>query len=220
MCGFSTPGPFGSVAAYASQPRVGQSNIRKVRLADGAVLQSQAISPGMFGEGIVNWGGEIISLTWQDRVGFRWDLKTLTLKSSFSYPGEGWALTQNGKALIMSDGTSTLRVLDPKTFKLVRKVPVIADGKPVANLNELEWVKGEVLANIWQTNLIARIDLRTGAVKGWIDLSSLPEATRRRGADAVLNGIAYDKDGDRLFVTGKNWPHLYEITLTPAKGSR
>ena len=207
-------------ALFESTGLVGQSNIRKVRLADGAVLQSQAISPAMFGEGIVNWGGEIISLTWQDRVGFRWDLKTLTLKSSFSYPGEGWALTQNGKALIMSDGTSTLRVLDPKTFKLVRKVPVIADGKPVANLNELEWVKGEVLANIWQTNLIARIDLRTGAVKGWIDLSSLPEATRRRGADAVLNGIAYDKDGDRLFVTGKYWPHLYEITLTTAKGSR
>ena len=207
-------------ALFESTGLVGQSNIRKVRIADGAVLQSQAISPGMFGEGIVNWGGEIISLTWQDRVGFRWDLKTLTLKSSFSYPGEGWALTQNGKTLIMSDGTPALRVLDPKTFKVLRKIPVTAEGKPVANLNELEWVKGEVLANIWQTNLIARIDPRTGAVKGWIDLSSLPEATRQRNADAVLNGIAYDKAGDRLFVTGKNWPHLYEITLTPAKGSR
>jgi len=205
---------------FESTGLVGQSNIRRVRLADGAILQSQAISPAMFGEGIVNWGGEIISLTWRDQVGFRWDLKTLTLKSSFTYPGEGWALTQNGKHLIMSDGTPTLRVLDPRTLKVVRRIPVTADGKPVVNLNELEWVKGEVLANIWQTNVIARIDPATGRVKGWIDLSGLPEASRRRDADAVLNGIAYDKAGDRLFVTGKNWPRLYEITLTPAKAAR
>jgi glutamine cyclotransferase len=139
------------------------------------------------------------------------------MKSSFAYPGEGWALTRNDKTLIMSDGTPVLRVLDPKTFKVLRKIRVTAEGQPVANLNELEWVKGEVLANVWQTNRIARIDPATGAVKGWIDLTGLPETVRRRGADDVLNGIAYDAKGDRLFVTGKNWPHLYEIKLKPAR---
>jgi len=204
---------------YESTGLVGQSNIRRVRLNDGAVLQSQTISPSLFGEGIVNWGGEIISLTWQDKVGFRWDLKTFALKSTFTYPGEGWALTQNGKQLIMSDGTPDLRFLDPKTFRIVRKLRVTAEGQPVANLNELEWVKGEVLANIWQTNTIARIDPQTGKVTGWIDASALPEARSRRNADAVLNGIAYDKATDRLFVTGKNWPRLYQVTLVQ-KGAR
>lgn len=198
---------------YESTGLEGQSNIRRVRLRDGAVLQSQTISPSLFGEGIVAWNGEIISLTWRDQVGFRWDLKTFALKKSFSYPGEGWALTHNGKHLIMSDGTPFLRVLDPRTFKEVRRIRVTAEGRPVANLNELEWVKGEVLANIWQTNLIARIDPATGQVKSWIDLSGLPETLRRRDAEAVANGIAYDAKGDRLFVTGKNWPRLYEIGL-------
>jgi glutaminyl-peptide cyclotransferase len=205
---------------YESTGRVGQSNLRRVRLRDGAILQRQPISPSLFGEGIVNWGDEIVSLTWQDQVGFRWDLKTLRMKSSFRYPGEGWALTQNGKHLIMSDGTPYLRILEPRTFKEVRRVRVTADGRPVANLNELEWVKGEVLANVWQTNLIARIDPTSGAVKGWIDLSGLPEAQSLRGRDAVLNGIAWDREHDRLFVTGKNWPHLYEVTLTPPKARR
>ncbi len=197
----------------------GQSNIRRVRLKDGAVLQSTPIAPSLFGEGVVNWGDELISLTWRDQVGFRWDLKTLTLKSSFSYPGEGWALTQNGRYLIMSDGTPFLRFLDPRTFKEIRRLKVTAEGRPVIYLNELEWVKGEILANIWQTNLIARIDPQTGAVKGWIDLTGLPETLRRRDADAVANGIAYDAKQDRLFVTGKYWPRLYEIGLKP-KGSR
>ena len=120
----------------------------------------------------------------------------------------------------MSDGTPVLRVLDPKTLKVVRRIRVTAEGQPVANLNELEWVKGEILANIWQTNAIARIDPKTGVVRGWIDLSGLPETRSRRDADAVLNGIAYDKGKDRLFVTGKNWPHLYEIALTPPKAGR
>lgn len=197
----------------------GQSNIRRVRLKDGAVLQTASISPTLFGEGVVNWGDELISLTWRDQVGFRWDLRTFALKSTFSYPGEGWGLTQNGKHLIMSDGTTFLRFLDPKTFREVRRLRVTAEGRPVIYLNELEWVKGEILANIWQTNLIARIDPQTGAVKGWIDLTGLPETLRRRDADAVANGIAYDAKQDRLFVTGKNWPRLYEIGLK-AKGAR
>jgi glutamine cyclotransferase len=205
---------------FESTGLVGQSNIRRVRLSDGAVLQSQATPPAMFGEGIVNWSGEIISLTWRDQVGFRWDLKTLAMKSSWSYAGEGWALTQNGVNIFMSDGTPVIRVLDPKTLKVVRRIRVTAEGQPVANLNELEWVKGEILANVWQTNTIARIDPRTGVVRGWIDLSGLPETRSRRDADAVLNGIAYDKARDRLFVTGKNWPRLYEIKLTPPKARR
>ncbi|MDB5461739.1 MAG: Glutamine cyclotransferase [Phenylobacterium sp.] len=197
----------------------GRSTIRKVRLKDGVVLQSQSIAPNLFGEGIVNWGDEIISLTWRNEVGFRWNLKTLARKATFHYRGEGWALTQNGKNLIMSDGSPTLRVLDPVTLREVRRIAVTADGQPVFNLNELEWVKGEILANIWQTNQIARIDPQTGAVKAWIDLTGLPETLRSRDADAVLNGIAYDGEHDRLFVTGKNWPHLYEIRLTPPKGA-
>ena len=202
---------------YESTGLVGQSNIRRVRLLDGAVVQSQAIAPSLFGEGIVAWDGEILSLTWRDQVGFRWDLKSFAMKSSFSYPGEGWALTHDGTHLIMSDGTPVLRVLDPKTLKVLRRITVKAAGQPVMNLNELEFVKGEVLANIWQTNVIARIDPKTGAVKGWIDVSALPEARNRRDPDAVPNGIAYDKAKDRLFLTGKNWPHLYEVTLVPPK---
>jgi len=205
---------------YESTGMEGQSTIRHVRLKDGAVLQSVAISPQMFGEGIVNWGGEIVSLTWRDQVGFRWDLKSFALRGSFSYPGEGWALTQDGKHLIMSDGTPVLRVLEPRTLKVVRRIKVTADGQPVMNLNELEWVKGEILANIWQTNRIARIDPASGRVKAWIDLGNLPEAQRRTDPDSVLNGIAYDREHDRLFVTGKNWPHLYEIRLTSAQGPR
>jgi glutaminyl-peptide cyclotransferase len=203
---------------YESTGIPGQSTIRRVRLSDGRVLQSQAIPPQMFGEGIVNWGPEIVSLTWQDQTGFRWDLKTFTKTSTFHYPGEGWALTQDGVHLIMSDGTPSLRILDPATFKELRRVPVTADGRPVANLNELEWVKGEVLANIWQTNRIARIDPVSGRVKAWIDLTGLPETAGAGNPDAVLNGIAYDREHDRLFVTGKYWSHLYEIRLVPPKG--
>jgi glutamine cyclotransferase len=204
---------------YESTGLQGRSNIRRVRLNDGTVLQAQAIEPNLFGEGIVNWGGEIVSLTWQDHVGFRWDLKTLSRKSAFRYDGEGWALTQDGKHLIMSDGSPVLKFRDPLTFKVVRRLAVTADGRPVANLNELEWVKGEILANIWETHLIARIDPQTGKVKAWIDMTGLPEALGPANSDAVLNGIAYDREQDRLFVTGKNWPHLYEVRLTPPKAA-
>lgn len=199
---------------FESTGREGRSFLRRVRLKDGAVLQSQAIPPGLFGEGVVNWGDEIISLTWQDGLGFRWNLKTLARKATFQYPGEGWALTQDGKSLIMSDGTPYLRFLDPRTLKEIRRLKVTADGQPLMRINELEWVKGEVLANVWLTNRIARINPKTGTVTGWIDLTGLPETRLSLDADSVLNGIAYDPEHDRLFVTGKNWPHLYEIGLT------
>lgn len=198
---------------YESTGLVGQSTIRKVRLADGKVLQLAQVPPGHFGEGSTAWGSEIISLTWQSGVGYRWDRATLKLKGSFRYPGEGWGLTNDGRSLILSDGTPSLRFLDPTTFKEQRRIRVTAGGKPVPQLNELEWVKGEVFANVWQTNLIARIDPETGVVKSWIDLSGLDRTVGPSDPDDVLNGIAYDRRRDRLFVTGKRWPKLFEIKL-------
>jgi len=179
------------------------------------VLQRVSIPPGLFGEGIVNWGDEIISVTWQDGIGFRWDRKTLRQKGSFRYPGEGWGLTQNGSEIIMSDGTADLRFLDPVTLQERRRVRVTAGGQPVNQLNELEFVNGEIFANVWQTPRIARIDPATGNVTGWIDLSGLV-AENGDNVDKVLNGIAYDPQRDRLFITGKNWRRLYEIDLVPA----
>ena len=200
-----------------STGRVGASEVRRVRLKDGAIVKSARAPAAVFGEGVVNWGDRLYSLTWQDEIGFVWDLKTLKRLSSFRYSGEGWALTQNGRHLIMSDGTATLKFLDPKTLKVVRRLQVTADGKPVLNLNELEWVKGEIFANVWMTNRIARIDPATGKVRAWLDLTGLPETLQHSDPDAVLNGIAYDSAQDRLFVTGKMWPHIYQISLKPPK---
>ena len=205
---------------FESTGLVGRSDVRKVRLSDGAVLLSRAINPNLFGEGIVNWRSEIISLTWRDQVGFRWDGQTLVRTGVFRYPGEGWGLTQNGQSIIMSDGSSVLRFLDPVSLKQTRRLSVRADGRPLENLNELEWVRGEVLANIWLTKRIARIDPKSGNVTGWIDLSSLPETQNLSDPDAVANGIAYDSARNRLFVTGKNWPRLYQIELLPPGKSK
>lgn len=200
---------------WESTGHIGRSTIRKVRLADGQVLASTPIPPGLFGEGIVNWGPQIISITWQDGIGFRWDRETLRQISSFRYPGEGWGLTQNGRDIIMSDGTAQLRFLDPDTLRERRRLTVSDGGTLVNRLNELEWVNGEIFANVWQTARIARIDPATGRVTGWIDLSALAAQHQGDDPDAVLNGIAYDAKGDRLFVTGKNWPRLYEVDLVP-----
>ena len=198
---------------YESTGEVGRSTIRKVRIEDGAVLQSRSILPGLFGEGIVNWNDEIVSLTWKDGIGFRWKLDDFSQIGEFHYAGEGWALTQDGQSLIKSDGSSVLHFLDPVTLAETRRVEVTAEGRPVKNLNELEWVKGEILANIWLTNRIARIDPKTGKVKGWIDVGLLPEALHRTDPEQIPNGIAYDAEHDRLFITGKDWPHLYEIKV-------
>lgn len=203
---------------YESTGLVGASTIRKVDLEDGRVLQSVAIPAGLFGEGIVNWGPQILSITWRDGTGFRWDRASLTQESSFTYSGEGWGLTQDGRSIIMSDGTAQLRFLDPKTLVERRRITVTDTGIPVDQLNELEWVNGEILANVWMSPRIARIDPETGAVKGWIDLQPLVAEHQGRNMDAVLNGIAYDAARDRLFVTGKNWPKLYEIDLVPPAG--
>ena len=194
----------------------GKSDIRKVQLATGKVLQRRAIDPKYFGEGIVAWKGRLAELTWQSQIGFIYDLSTFKPRSTFHYAGEGWALTHDDKRIIMSDGTPQLRFLDPATLAETGRLTVTLNGRPLAMLNELEWVKGEVLANIWQTNFIARIDPKTGAVTGVIDLTRLvtpDEQAKGRPID-VLNGIAYDAEHDRLFVTGKLWPDLYEIKLT------
>jgi glutamine cyclotransferase len=202
---------------YESTGLVGRSNIRKVNLADGRVVQSVAIDPKLFGEGIIDWGDEIISLTWRDRVGFRWDRATLRQKSSFPFTiGEGWGMTRNDREIFESDGTSTIHVLDPASMQERRRIEVTADGVAVDKLNELEWVDGQIYANVWMTSLIARIDPATGHVLGWIELGDLAARSGAGNEDAVANGIAYDAATHRLFVTGKLWPHLYEIRLRPA----
>lgn len=211
---------------YESTGLEGRSSIRKVKLETGSIVQRIDIPPQYFGEGIVNWQNHLVSVTWKSQVGFVFDLATLSLERQFTYSGEGWALTQDGKRLILSDGTSSLRFLDPRTFKETKRIQVTVSGRPLDNVNELEWVKGEIFANVWQTNWIVRIDPKDGHVKGLVDLSGLLDPSERpQGQDAVLNGIAYDAQKDRLFVTGKNWPKLFEIRLKkrppqPAQGAR
>jgi glutaminyl-peptide cyclotransferase len=200
---------------YESTGQVGQSTIRRVHFEDGRVLQSVPIPPGLFGEGIVNFGNEIVSITWQGGNGYRWDLPTLRRTGEWHYEGEGWGLTQNGTDIIMSDGTSAIRFLDPVTLAERRRITVTLQGAELTELNELEWVNGEIFANIWQTPRIARIDPASGRVTGIIDLSGIANLNTT-SADAVLNGIAYDAQNRRLFVTGKLWPNLYEIELVRA----
>lgn len=190
----------------------GRSTIRKVRLENGEVLQMQKLDAQYFGEGITVFGGTVFELTWQSGIGFLYDRASFQRKGTFSYRGEGWGLTHDGRRLIMSDGSAHLRFLDPATQKELSRLQVTDGGKPVVNLNELEYVKGEILANVWQTDRVARISPKTGRVAGWIDLKGLLSARDAQGVD-VLNGIAYDAAGDRLFVTGKLWPKLFEIQI-------
>lgn len=200
---------------FESTGHYGRSTVRKVRLEDGAVLQSQTLSADYFGEGITDWEDRLISLTWRNGGGFVWDLPTLTPTAIFTYEGEGWGLTHDATRLIMSDGTADLRFLDPDTLVETGRITVTDGGRPVDRLNELEWIEGEIYANIWQSDRIARIDPATGRVKGWIDLAGLlSDAERASVEDDVLNGIAWDPAARRLFVTGKHWPRLFEIRLT------
>jgi glutaminyl-peptide cyclotransferase len=191
-----------------------QSSIRKVRLETGEIVQRFNIPQQYFGEGIINWKDRLIELTYKTQVGFVYDLATFKLQKQFEYPGEGWGLAQDGKRIIMSDGTHELRFWDPETLRETGRLAVTDDGQPVKNLNELEWIKGEIYANIWGTEKIARIDPVSGKVVGWINLVGLLEpADRKNSQPDVLNGIAYDAEHDRLFVTGKKWPKLFEIKL-------
>jgi glutaminyl-peptide cyclotransferase len=200
---------------WESTGEVGRSSIRHVDLATGRVLASVSVPPPLFGEGVAPWKGTIISLTWRDGMGFRWQrgAKGLRLIGRFAYIGEGWALTGDGHELIMSDGTDTLRIIEPDQFRVTRLLRVTAEGQPVEMLNELEYVDGEILANVWMTDRIARIDPATGHVLGWIDLAALHQKAGVFGPDQVANGIAYDAARHRLYVTGKEWPVLFEIAL-------
>ncbi|MEY4932284.1 MAG: hypothetical protein RLZZ403_604 [Pseudomonadota bacterium] len=203
-------------ALYESTGLNGQSSVRQVKLETGKVLQKQAVDPAHFAEGLAEWNGKLIQLTWRSGIGFIYDRSTLRLKGTFNFSGEGWGLTHDGNRLILSDGTATLRFLNPDSFREIGRVVVRDRGNPVQDLNELEFVKGEVYANVWHSNRIARISPATGEVLGWIDLSGLIPQRMLPHAEAVLNGIAYDSANDRLFVTGKLWPKLFEIRLTPA----
>jgi glutamine cyclotransferase len=193
----------------------GQSTLRRVDLETGAVLQSYALPAEYFGEGITTLGNKIYQLTWQSHVGFIYDKQTFELLSQFSYPSQGWGLTHDGERLIMSDGTPLLHFLDPATLEEIGQVVVRDRGGPVFDLNELEYIHGEVWANVWQTDRIARIDPESGQVLGWIDLSGLLSPEDLAQPVDVLNGIAYDAERDHLFVTGKLWPKLFEIELVP-----
>lgn len=200
---------------YESTGLEGHSNVRQWTLADGAVQRRLELAPQYFGEGIAIIGDRLYQLTWKHGKGFVYDLQTLAPVDSFTYSGEGWALTTDGTKLYMSDGTSRIRVIDPTGFRVERTIDVTEAGRPVHYLNELEWVQGELWANIWMTNWIARIDPATGHVVGWIDLDSLAaEAQRENPSVDVTNGIAYDAANDRVLVTGKYWPKVYAIELT------
>jgi glutamine cyclotransferase len=197
----------------------GQSGIRRVNIETGEVLQVQPLSSEYFGEGITDWKGSLIQITWQSEVGFVYDLDTFARTRTFSYKGEGWGLTHDDSRIIMSDGTAHIRFLDPGTLKETGRITVHDAGGPVLNLNELEYVKGEIYANVWGTDRIVRISPKDGRVTGWIDLKGLLTPAERTRTD-VLNGIAYDAATDRLFVTGKWWPRVFEITLVPPVGPR
>jgi glutamine cyclotransferase len=193
---------------------VGQSRVRRVRLRDGRTLCEAHLPDDLFGEGITLWGDEIVGLTYRDGVGFRRDRETLAETGRFALEGEGWGLTQNGDSLILSDGTPALRFLDPATMEVRRRLLVTAAGRPLPWLNELQWRHGEILANVLTLPAIARIDPANGQVKGWIDIAPLVAEAAAGDGEKVANGIAWDEENDRLFVTGKNWPTLYEIALS------
>jgi glutaminyl-peptide cyclotransferase len=199
---------------YESTGLNGKSSLRMVDLTTGRVLQQHDVPSEYFGEGLTEWGSNLIQLTWQAHKGFVYDRFSFSLSRTFPYQGEGWGLTHDATQLIMSDGTQYLRFLDPKTFHETRRVKVTDEnGRGVESLNELEYIRGEIWANIWQTDRIARISPRTGKVVDWIDLSGIINKEELQGSGAVLNGIAYDAVGDRIFVTGKLWPKLFEIRV-------
>ena len=199
---------------YESTGLDGHSTVRKVKIETGQVVQRATLPPDMFGEGIAPWHGRLVGLTWKAQKGYVLDLDSFDTKGEFGYPGEGWGLTHDDTEIVMSDGTPDIRFLNPDTLIETHRIHVTAQGKPVDQLNELEWVDGEIYANIWQTDRIARIDPKTGEVVGWVDCRNLlsmkdfiPEHTD------VLNGIAYDPATKRLWLTGKFWPKVFEVKL-------
>ena len=197
---------------YEGTGQYGASTLRRVDLTTGRPEKQRALGPQLFGEGIAILDGLVYQLTWQSGVVVVYDLETFEVERTMRYAGEGWGLTHDGRQLIMSDGSATIRFRDPSTFAVTREIEVRAAGVPLARLNELEYVDGEIWANIWYDDRIARIDPADGKVLGFVDLGTLyPQ--NARSSEAVLNGIAYDAASKRLFVTGKNWPQLYEIEV-------
>lgn len=194
----------------------GQSTLREVELTTGKVLREDTVPQEYFAEGAAVLGSKVYQLTWQNHKGFVYDLATFKQEKEFAYDGEGWGLATDGHSLILSDGTSTIRFLDPQTFAVQRTIDVMLKGAPVKELNELEYIKGEIYANVWQTNIVVRIDPATGDVVGVIDFSGLLAPQDYQPDTDVLNGIAYDAATDRLFITGKRWPKIFEVRLHPA----
>jgi glutaminyl-peptide cyclotransferase len=202
---------------YESTGQTGQSSVRKIELETGKVLQKTELGSQYFGEGLTIFRGKIYQLTWLTKVGFVYDLRTLRKLGEFHYYGEGWGLAHDAANLILSDGTNTLRFVDPETFEVVRTLEVYDQKQAVTNLNELEYIENDIYANVWHANRIARIDARSGQVLAWIDCSAIA-AEEQKQPESVLNGIAYDSARHRIFVTGKDWAHVYEIRvegLTP-----
>ncbi|MGP8187612.1 MAG: glutaminyl-peptide cyclotransferase [Terracidiphilus sp.] len=200
---------------YESTGLNGRSSLRMVDLESGRVLQRADVPAQYFAEGLAAWGSTLIQLTWESHVAFVYDRFSFRLVRTFHFDGEGWGLTEDGRNLILSDGSATLRFFDPQTFREVRRIVVKDHGEPVTQLNELEYVRGEIYANVWHTDRIARISPVNGRVIGWIDLTGLLAPGQVTDPEAVLNGIAYDAEHDRLFVTGKLWPSLFEIKVVP-----
>jgi len=200
---------------YESTGLNGRSTLRKVRLETGEVVQERRVEQAHFAEGLADWNDQLVQLTWQSNVAFVYELATLAPRRTFNYSGEGWGLTHDGKRFILSDGTSQLRFLDPETFRELGRVTVMDGQAPVRDLNELEYIRGEIYANVWHTDRIARISPETGRVVRWIDLRGLMSGGYKLDQEAVLNGIAHDPARNRLFVTGKLWPRLFEIEIIP-----
>jgi glutaminyl-peptide cyclotransferase len=203
-------------ALYESTGLYGESSLRRVELETGKVLQQIRVPKRYFAEGLALIGDALVQLTWQEHTGIVYDRRTFEQRRTFTYKTEGWGIDYDEKGgLVMSDGSDQLFFLDPKTFAVARTLRVRDAGRPVRNLNELEWIEGEIWANVWPTDRLVRVDPSTGAVAGWVNLDTLwPRAQRPPSAD-VLNGIAYDRERRRIFVTGKNWPRLYHIAVTP-----
>lgn len=211
---------FRSGALYEGTGLEGRSTLRKEDLPTGKVLAKIDLAPQLFGEGITVLDGRIFQLTWISHRGFIYDQSSFKLLQTFAYPGEGWGLANDGRHIYLSDGTPEIRCLNPETLKEERRFTVHYGREEIRELNELEWVRGELFANIWQTDRIARISTVNGQVLGWIDLAGLLSREDRTPETDVLNGIAYDSAGDRLFVTGKLWPKLFEIRLVPKRQTR
>ncbi len=205
---------------YESTGIAGRSSLRVEELETGRILKFHDVPSKYFAEGLTDWGTTLIQLTWETHVAFVYDRSSFHLLRTFNYEGEGWGLTHDTKNLILSDGTATLRFFDPATFHEVRQITVKDQGKPVTQLNELEFIHGEIYANIWHSDRIARISPVTGKVIGWIDLKGLLPAGAHSDPEAVLNGIAYDATRNRLFVTGKLWPKIFEIQVVLAQEKR